>query len=44
MHQGWVTEIDPFDPDWKSKKRTTMSRFHHENAAMTVAKDRRMVV
>ena len=44
MHQGWVTEIDPFDPAWMPKKRTAMGRFRHENAAVTVAKDGRMVV
>lgn len=44
MHQGWVTEIDPFNPDWKPKKRTAMGRFRHENAAVTVAKDGRVVV
>jgi uncharacterized protein len=44
MHQGWVTEIDPFNPDWKPKKRTAMGRFRHENAAVTIAKDGRVVV
>jgi uncharacterized protein len=44
MHQGWVTEIDPFNPDWTPKKRTAMGRFRHENAAVTVAKDGRVVV
>ncbi|PNY80242.1 PhoX family protein [Deinococcus koreensis] len=43
MHQGWVTEIDPFDPAWMPKKRTGMGRFRHENAAVTVAKDGRVV-
>ncbi|MDL2343844.1 PhoX family phosphatase [Deinococcus sp. MIMF12] len=44
LHQGWVTEIDPFDPAWMPKKRTGMGRFRHENAAVTVAKDGRVVV
>ncbi|MDV6376048.1 PhoX family protein [Deinococcus arenicola] len=44
MHQGWVTEIDPFDPDWMPKKRTAMGRFRHENAAVTLAQDGRVVV
>ncbi|WP_345461718.1 PhoX family protein [Deinococcus carri] len=44
MHQGWVTEIDPFDPAWTPRKRTGMGRFRHENAAVTVAKDGRVVV
>ncbi|MFK7603945.1 PhoX family protein [Deinococcus sp. SM5_A1] len=44
MHQGWVTEIDPFDADWMPKKRTAMGRFRHENAAVKVAQDGRVVV
>ncbi|MFC6591356.1 PhoX family protein [Deinococcus lacus] len=43
MHQGWVTEIDPFDPEWTPKKRTGMGRFRHENAAVIPAKDGRIV-
>ncbi|OOV15532.1 alkaline phosphatase PhoX [Deinococcus sp. LM3] len=43
MHQGWVTEIDPFDPAWTPKKRTGMGRFRHENVAITVAADGRVV-
>ena len=43
MHQGWVTEIDPFDPAWTPKKRTGMGRFRHENAAVTLAADGRVV-
>lgn len=43
LHQGWVTEIDPFDPDWMPRKRTGMGRFRHENAAVAVAKDGRVV-
>jgi len=43
MHQGWVTEIDPFDPAWTPKKRTAMGRFRHENVAVAVAKDGRVV-
>lgn len=43
LHQGWVTEIDPFDPTWTPKKRTGMGRFRHENVALTVAKDGRVV-
>jgi uncharacterized protein len=44
LHQGWITEIDPFNADAKPKKRTAMGRFRHENAAVTVAKDGRVVV
>ena len=43
MHQGWVTEIDPFEPTWTPKKRTGMGRFRHENVAITVAPDGRVV-
>ncbi|MCD0165723.1 PhoX family phosphatase [Deinococcus sp. 12RED42] len=43
MHQGWVTEIDPFDPASTPKKRTGMGRFRHENVAITVAPDGRVV-
>ncbi|WP_102125330.1 PhoX family protein [Deinococcus planocerae] len=42
-HQGWVTEIDPFDPAWRPRKRTAMGRFRHENVAVTLAKDGRVV-
>ncbi|RTR26012.1 PhoX family protein [Deinococcus radiophilus] len=44
MHQGWVTEIDPFDPEWTPKKRTGMGRFRHENAAVVPTADGRVAV
>jgi uncharacterized protein len=44
MHQGWVTEIDPFESSSTPKKRTALGRFRHENAAVTIAKDGRVVV
>ncbi len=44
LHQGWITEIDPYDAEAMPKKRTAMGRFRHENAAVTVAKDGRVVV
>lgn len=41
---GWVVEIDPFRPDAMPVKRTALGRFAHENCALTLAKDRRVVV
>lgn len=41
---GWITEIDPFDPDSKPIKRTALGRFKHENAALTETRDGRVVV
>ncbi|WP_181438856.1 PhoX family protein [Paenibacillus sambharensis] len=42
-HYGWVIEIDPFDKGYL-KKHTALGRFNHENTAMGVAKDGRVVV
>jgi secreted PhoX family phosphatase len=41
---GWMVEIDPFNPDFKVRKHTALGRFHHENAAMGLTKDGRIVV
>ncbi|MDM4771762.1 PhoX family phosphatase [Solimonas sp. SE-A11] len=41
---GWIVEIDPFEPSSTPKKRTAMGRFKHENAALRLAADRRVVV
>lgn len=41
---GWIVEIDPLNPDSKPIKRTALGRFKHENAALTVAKNGKVVV
>lgn len=43
-HYGWIVEIDPFDSNFKVRKHTALGRFHHENAAMGLANDGRVVV
>ncbi len=42
-HYGWVVEIDPFDGSFL-RKHTALGRFNHENTAMGLAKDGRIVV
>ncbi len=42
-HYGWVVEIDPFDASYW-KKHTALGRFNHENTAMGLANDGRVVV
>ncbi|MDF3546307.1 PhoX family phosphatase, partial [Sulfitobacter sp. M72] len=41
---GWVTEIDPTNPNSTPVKHTALGRFKHENAEMVTAKDGRVVV
>lgn len=41
---GWVVEIDPMNPQSTPKKRTALGRFKHENAALTIDKNGRVVV
>ncbi|SPH17139.1 hypothetical protein DEA8626_00654 [Defluviimonas aquaemixtae] len=41
---GWVTEIDPSDPQSTPVKHTSLGRFKHENAEMVQAADGRIVV
>ncbi|WP_134702418.1 PhoX family phosphatase [Ammoniphilus sp. YIM 78166] len=46
-HYGWVIEVDPFDVDDQTfpvRKHTALGRFHHENTAMGLSKDGRVVV
>lgn len=41
---GWIVEIDPMNPASTPIKRTALGRFKHENAAVTVAKNGRLVI
>ncbi|MEW5925988.1 MAG: alkaline phosphatase PhoX [Gemmatimonadota bacterium] len=43
VHQGWVVEVDPFDPSFTPLKRTALGRFRHENVALRLAADGRAV-
>ncbi|RAV22276.1 PhoX family protein [Paenibacillus contaminans] len=43
-HYGWVIEVDPFDPNFTDRKHTALGRFNHENTAMGLSKDGRVVV
>lgn len=43
-HFGWVVEIDPYDPTWKPRKRTSLGRMRHEAATTHVTKGGRVVM
>jgi len=43
-HYGWVVEIAPFDESFAVRKHTALGRFHHENTAMGLSNDGRVVV
>jgi uncharacterized protein len=43
-HFGWVVEIDPYNPQSTPKKRTSLGRFKHETATLTVANTGQVVV
>jgi uncharacterized protein len=42
-HQGWVTEVDPYTPSSTPMKRTAMGRFRHENVAIRLSANNRVV-
>lgn len=41
---GYVVEIDPTDPVATPRKHTALGRFKHENAAVTLSQDQRVVI
>lgn len=41
---GWVVEIDPFDTNAMPVKRTSLGRFKHEAACVTISESNRAVV
>jgi secreted PhoX family phosphatase len=43
-HYGWVMEVDPFNPNAPVRKHTALGRFAHENTAMGLTSDGRVVV
>ncbi|MDB4222612.1 PhoX family phosphatase [Granulosicoccus sp.] len=41
---GYITEVDPYNPKSKPKKRTALGRFKHENAEVVVNSDGRIAI
>ncbi len=42
-HYGWVVEVDPFDKNSVPKKRTSLGRFRHENVAIGISENKKVV-
>ena len=42
-HYGWVVEVDPFDKDSVPKKHTSLGRFRHENVAISISGNKKVV-
>ena len=42
-HYGWVVEVDPFDKNSVPKKRTSLGRFRHENVAVSISGNKKIV-
>ena len=40
---GWMTEIDPANPDFRPRKHTALGRFRHENITMRVEQGKKLV-
>lgn len=42
-HYGWIVEVDPFDKNSIPKKRTSLGRFRHENVAVSISGNKKVV-
>jgi len=42
-HQGWVMEVDPYNPSSMPRKHTALGRFRHENVAVVVSSNNKVV-